>query len=188
VRLLDFSLGFPLLMSSISPAYAGSDFPSRFDAPDSIAEMTFGESTIFDLDSPHAAHLWNSIRPNVHLGYVRLGEEDRLLVVSLYHALHCLTIFRRALVQDASLSDHHFEHCLNYLRQLLLCSADATLEPIDFRPVNHSFVSPSYNRQCRDWSAVFAAVDDNYSNWISGANHSAGLAHSSQSFARDVNC
>jgi hypothetical protein len=145
----------------------GDDFPPRFDAPTDIVEMTFGESLLFDLDIPHATELWDSIRPNIHLGYVRLGSDDRVLVVSLYHSLHCLSMFRLGLVGELLLSNHHhFEHCFNYLRQLILCSADATLEPIDFRPVNNSFVSPSYDRQCRDWSAVFDAVDRNYEGWV----------------------
>lgn len=60
----------------------------------------------------------------------------KLLTVSRFHQLHCLTSFRRALQNvregvDIGVDqndDSHWPHCLYYLRQAILCSADDTIE------------------------------------------------------------
>jgi hypothetical protein len=87
----------------------------------------------------------------------------------MFHALHCLDAFRHALTdrRPDSFTPHHFDHCLNYLRQLVLCSADATLEPLDFREAaNGSFNSPYFDRQCLDWSAVYSAMELYETEWL----------------------
>jgi hypothetical protein len=133
--------------------------------------MTFGESVHYgDARDPLANAEWHSMRPTDHLGYVRLGPDHRLFTVSLFHSLHCLDIIQHGIINQTQLVDgyspHHFQHCMNYLRQLFLCAADATLEPIDFRPSNRSFYSPPFDRQCRDWSAVYDVVHDYHTAWI----------------------
>ncbi|KAI1818232.1 hypothetical protein GGS20DRAFT_529074 [Poronia punctata] len=61
--------------------------------------------------------------------------------LSIYHQLHCLDGLRHAYwhVGQATRHDHHhhetpshIRHCIDYLRQSLLCHADTNLEPIDF--------------------------------------------------------
>lgn len=66
-------------------------------------------------------------------------------------------------------------HCINYLRQLILCQPDLTLEPQSY------FLHDQLHKQgvdglgvthtCRDWTQVYAALEDNwaeYQIWLNG--------------------
>ena len=93
------------------------------------------------------------------LGYVHLGKDDRAFYLSMWHELHCLRIIQKLLENPDDRSfggEGHLQHCLNYLRQYLLCNADDTLEPGDY----HS--GPAFfERKCRDWKAVHDFSDRN---------------------------
>lgn len=81
--------------------------------------------------------------------------------ISIFHQLHCLTAIRdtlRAVKTDQPArawgGPDHLEHCLDYLRQGLMCAADTTIEWPLF--VNHGFkddgpiTGEGIAHQCRD--------------------------------------
>jgi hypothetical protein len=119
------------------------------------------------MDGPAADPEWSSTIPSDHLGYVRLGPDMRIFAVAMFHELHCVNIFRKALLNpDSALAnEHHVQHCLSYLHQLFLCSADVILEPNDFVQQNHTQESGSVTRECRDWSVLSAHLTENYKEW-----------------------
>ena len=60
--------------------------------------------------------------------------------VAMFHQLHCLGLIRKEYYQFASPSSNtqpftrhgssgHFTHCIDYLRQSIMCAADMTIEP-----------------------------------------------------------
>ncbi|KAL0961076.1 hypothetical protein HGRIS_006059 [Hohenbuehelia grisea] len=82
----------------------------------------------------------------------------------MFHQLRCLDILRKAIVtvdaqaqfpaRDMELS----QHCVNYLRQMVLCRTDMEREVVIGKDAPESF--PSLY-ECRDWTVVYKAVENN---------------------------
>ncbi|KAI0315989.1 hypothetical protein OF83DRAFT_1084571 [Amylostereum chailletii] len=118
---------------------------------------------------------WASVIPVGH-GFVRMGEDaDAFYAVSMYHQMHCLNSFRKMFNghRNASRAGHdgaHALHCLTYLRQNVLCAADASLEPaftarnVDGRRTKAAYGSEVTHR-CGDWVRVREYVEKNYEEW-----------------------
>ncbi|KAK0476549.1 hypothetical protein EDD18DRAFT_1313037 [Armillaria luteobubalina] len=111
---------------------------------------------------------WESIVPDSH-GFVRL--DDTFYVVSMYHQMHCLMSFQHLVMTPANngtMSSHaimHAKHCLSYLRQMVLCQADITLEetfPEDAR----GLWSWGITHECHDWTEVREFATNNYVGWM----------------------
>lgn len=119
----------------------------------------------FALEGPDAEADWASNTPR-SVGFVRLASHKRIMVASMFHQLHCLRMFRWTM-EDPSAEVYHAQHCLNYMRQMALCGADATLEPQD-RDGEQTLASFSGNGRthtCRDWSQVYPWIDANFDDW-----------------------
>lgn len=87
---------------------------------------------------------------------------------SVFHQLHCLNALRggywashHAALQGIKLRDEdlpvdiqesHMRHCVDLIRQSLMCMADTTLEVVDEK-INgvHGFRTP---HQCKDWEQL----------------------------------
>ena len=89
--------------------------------------------------------------------------------------MHCLNSFRRMFnnPRNESRAEHdslHVHHCLTYLRQMVLCASDITLEPaFSRRNVDGRLTQAAYGsgvtHQCRDWVQVRNYAEDNYQIW-----------------------
>jgi len=76
--------------------------------------------------------------------------------ISLFHQLSCLGIIRSDYASNRSTSLS--QHCLNYLRQSILCLADTRLEPVRrAKPPNVVILAGDY--ACKDWTAVYKAAE-----------------------------
>lgn len=145
--------------------------------------MTIEDSRHFSVDSPDAPHEWRSVYPGRNLGFIRLGPQKRFFGLSVYHQMHCIDTLREGLASKTmggsghgnthgkrAPHDHahdtaHWAHCLNYLRQTVLCAADLTLEP-EIEEGSQNVGEGLYvTHVCRDWSKVHAFVDDNWETW-----------------------
>lgn len=115
---------------------------------------------------------WASLTPRGH-GFVKIDEEFYSL--SLYHQLHCLNSFRRTFNNNnnGSHANHgtfHAEHCISYLRQMILCAGDTTLEPAysaftkDGLPTRAAS-GIGVTHQCRDWVQIRHFAEENYELW-----------------------
>ncbi|KAG5348649.1 hypothetical protein C0989_009210 [Termitomyces sp. Mn162] len=126
----------------------------------------------------HDSNDWASVFPRGH-GFVKGGEDQQFYAISMYHQMHCLNSFRRLFNSvhprnvSRSNSEHktkHAMHCLAYLRQMVLCSADTTLEPAfaaqdtDGRKTQAAYGS-GVTHQCRDWVQVREYAEGNYGLW-----------------------
>ncbi|EKM49613.1 uncharacterized protein PHACADRAFT_265166 [Phanerochaete carnosa HHB-10118-sp] len=130
--------------------------------------MVLEETVRYDTGSKLSNIEWLSTRaPWGHAGYVRIGEDHRAYGIAMVHQLHCVEMLARALFDpdDPNASPPHIAHCLQYLKQLFLCNADTTLEPYDFMSRNFTSHTVGMSRNCRDWTAVYVAADENYSRW-----------------------
>ncbi|KZT01791.1 uncharacterized protein LAESUDRAFT_686230 [Laetiporus sulphureus 93-53] len=127
----------------------------------------------------HDDNDWASVIPHGH-GFVRIATGDKeptdddYYAVSMYHQMHCLNSFRRMFNgRNDSRADHdgaHALHCLTYLRQMVLCSADITLEPafatqnVDGRKTQAAY-GTGVTHVCRDWVQVRDWVENSYLDW-----------------------
>jgi hypothetical protein len=74
----------------------------------------------------------------------------------MYHQMHCLQRIRSAIVQGDP--GHHTRHCLNLLRQTVLCASDTTLDPMNTEKGTDGL---GIVHVCRDWQKVYDFVEEN---------------------------
>lgn len=97
------------------------------------AEYVLARSGLVHVEDPQAHGLQNN--SNVVAGL------DNVYMISAFHQLHCLKklqllatslLQRPSLPRDESLAtSYHMSHCVDYLRQGIMCAADKTLEGPD---------------------------------------------------------
>ncbi|KAJ2975103.1 hypothetical protein NUW54_g11784 [Trametes sanguinea] len=122
---------------------------------------------------PNNSAEWSSTFPIGSSGFVRLGPRGRLFGVSMFHQLHCLDKMRRAVVEPppSEWESWHTQHCLNYVRQMLLCAANVRLEPVKEIESHAGGKKEAkvdglgLEHQCRDWSVLRKAAEENYLHW-----------------------
>ncbi|KAK0214240.1 hypothetical protein EDD85DRAFT_943265 [Armillaria nabsnona] len=97
------------------------------------------------------------------MGFTHLGPDNRLFLAEMFHELHCMRMLNLAFARSRVASEAHNHHCLNYLRQQALCSADLTLEPGDFMERDFVLSRTGSMHVCHDWSAVYSIMADTWS-------------------------
>ncbi|KAF9528135.1 hypothetical protein CPB83DRAFT_854969 [Crepidotus variabilis] len=96
----------------------------------------------------------------------------------MMHQLKCLDLLREEVVRDRPTVSHEFKstvqiapvtrHCLNYIRQMIICRGDWELESFQFA----SHKNPIEWRgqyQCKDWERLWHFVKKNqeeYEGWL----------------------
>jgi len=159
------------------------EFPVAIPA----AALTTSRSPHYSLNSSDDDD-WSTLIPRLSSGFLLHPTTGKFYAVSLYHQLHCLDALRKYIAKGDALvltpgTVAHSDHCLDYLRQALLCHADTTLEPV--RNVTVHVVSPAgtadagktqdhidqvamgwdVSHRCRDWTAVRTYLEENYFLW-----------------------
>lgn len=127
--------------------------------------MTVEESIHYPLFGAASDDQWFSLT-SASYGYVRLGPDDRMFVVTTFHELHCLRLLNLAFSKAHVANTGHIKHCLNYIRQSVLCSPDLTIEPGNFEERHFDIDRTGATHACRDWSMVYPIMDDNYAVWL----------------------
>lgn len=155
-------------MHACQKAYVGSDHPRTWEVgylPP--IRMNIEPTKHYQLSGHNADEEWAALAPNN--GIIHLGPHRRPYSVSLFHQLRCLDIIRRDIIvvdsEDAT-SSKLSRHCLNYMRQMVLCRADLALDPVLGRGLE-ARVRPDTN-QCVDWRRVYEELEKNqreYAQW-----------------------
>ncbi|KAE9384789.1 hypothetical protein BT96DRAFT_868700 [Gymnopus androsaceus JB14] len=161
-------------------SYVGDDYPEYLPLPTMLqtTNTVFEVKNSLPISGPNAATHWQSIYPPGY-GFVRLGTESRLLCVAMFHELHCIEKMRIFLDDPTNreVGFLHQQHCMNYLRQIFLCKADMTLEPLLNGDIDRrNLVMKSgmdIERSCVNWKDIYDAVGDNYLNWKENWNISS---------------
>ncbi|CZR67917.1 uncharacterized protein PAC_17816 [Phialocephala subalpina] len=84
-------------------------------------------------------------------------SNELFVILQVYHDLHCLKIMRESFwsfVEGGTASwglKLHFDHCIDALRQVVMCYAD--LSPIPKTP-GAIDATRNVNRQCRNWDTI----------------------------------
>ncbi|KAJ7781728.1 hypothetical protein DFH07DRAFT_900915 [Mycena maculata] len=144
----------------------------EFDFPPSLiplsqhpynAELVIEDSVYY---APNETDEWHSQFPSGG-GFVRLGPNYRLFGVSMFHQLHCLDKMRTAITMEppTEWEKWHTQHCLNYVRQMLLCAANVRLEPVKVSEEGLKVDGLGVKHVCRDWSSLYELAEKNYETW-----------------------
>ncbi|KAJ7506557.1 hypothetical protein B0H11DRAFT_1971777 [Mycena galericulata] len=133
----------------------GDRVPDYFpvEIPDTV--LTPENTVHFQIYPNSAAEEWAAIFPPGG-GFVQFGPKGELFGLALFHQMHCLSRIREAMASRKS--SVHVHHCFNYLRQIILCDANPTIEPV-IPIVGRRSVNAEVPRVCRDWTAVYQALE-----------------------------
>lgn len=132
--------------------------------------MSVESSVHYAFDTPQGQTEWNTTLPSggavIHLGPMR-----RPFTVGMFHEIRCLGIIREILSDfyadtgpGAQIPGDQLRlatHCMNYLRQMVLCNADLRLETVRAAK-GHGLTVPEVTHTCWDWEAVYLAAEENY--------------------------
>lgn len=110
------------------------------------------------------------------------GGEEVVGTIGMFHALHCLAMFRKALQRASAgekigvddLDDGHWPHCMHYVRQHIHCTADDTVERLKF--ANGSLGAPSITgqwdvRRCGRSDKVYQFEKEHAACWRDDGSH-----------------
>ncbi|KAJ3575325.1 hypothetical protein NP233_g1190 [Leucocoprinus birnbaumii] len=136
-----------------------SDWYRHLYSTDAV-KMDLFDTTYYRLDNEGAKH-WDHILPSatqshlVEFSRENLMEEPAKFTVTMFHQLKCLQIYHQAFLQDTPAHSPVLRHCMNYLRQQILCNVDTRLESVR---TNQAQSTRVYSTVCRDWTRVYDAV------------------------------
>ncbi|KAJ7707397.1 hypothetical protein B0H17DRAFT_1125209 [Mycena rosella] len=134
-------------------SYKGDDYPHELPLYIPPVALAIEDSERYGLSDLNAYADWRTtdLFPRSN-GFVKLGLEG----IAMFHQMHCLQRIRSALVQGDP--GHHTRHCLNLLRQTVLCASDTTLDPLNSAKGTDGL---GIVHVCRDWQKVYDFVEEN---------------------------
>ncbi|KAK7042607.1 hydrolase-4 domain-containing protein [Favolaschia claudopus] len=147
-------------------SYVAGDFPEFWDMEGQdigFIAIPVQETRHYPVTGDEATMEWASYTPPGS-GYLRLGPERRDFALAMTHEDHCLRIIRAVLANPSLFQAVAMPYCFNYIRQMILCSPNLTLE-------SPRVLSPTYNittarhgavHVCKDWRKVYEALTANW--------------------------
>ncbi|KAM5531781.1 hypothetical protein V8D89_014551 [Ganoderma adspersum] len=163
----------PTVEPLVTYSYKGGDFPQAWPIPPLDDVYLAHEDGIhYAIDTELGAAEWHATLPSG--GQVLyLGNDFHPFTLLMFHQLWCLDIVRDILVKfhfDTSPNATYkhpelAEHCMNYLRQTVMCRADVHLEHVRASGGPQVVVS-DITHSCKDWSAVYREAEDNYQTYL----------------------
>jgi hypothetical protein len=157
-------------LTSRHPGYVGRDYPREWPIERPFVRMAASHTIRYQLDSPDGAAEWRSNVPGD--GLVHLGAHRQPYTIALMHQLRCLDVVRAELVRGRDPATEEpsalARHCLNYIKQMVICRGDTQLEPFA-HPNSVDPIVMDQVYECRDWDAVYREVKENqaeYARWL----------------------
>lgn len=160
------AFGFVIWLLKLLYELAGTgtvqQYTLMFDIPPSDpVGMTIHNTQLYGL-TPRGAQDYAALLPSGgHV--VHLGSPPKAYTPTLFHQLKCLGIIHAGLMDvpdtdGVATPTPLISHCLNYLRQTILCRPNLRLESV----INANASSEKrYETVCRNWEAVYMAVEQN---------------------------
>lgn len=141
-----------------SPATTIDAWP--LDVTSTRVLMSLDDPKHFHMSSPSGQAEWSAIVPQS--GVVHLGPRHEPYTISMMHQLRCLDVLRDAIAtkNGTSQASNLAAHCLNYMKQMVLCRQGLYLEPLP------SITIPSpvglYGLyECKNWGMVYREMGRN---------------------------
>lgn len=149
------------------PAFVNSDFPNAplLDIQNVLIHVE--DSVHYRLQEVEAKDEWNALGV-IGFGSVTYGPSHRPFYLPMFHQLHCLMSLRKNIVDGGSYERHkgHARHCLNYLREWILCQSDLTLETGDFMKRNFTWEKLGATHVCKDWNDIYVQTTNKWVEWV----------------------
>ncbi|KAL2062558.1 hypothetical protein VTL71DRAFT_6824 [Oculimacula yallundae] len=166
---------------NLPPSNQPGPLPEAFFPNFGRLSLSFVNGGDFTRNDSYGDQLWDGLVP-IGAGYVRVPNprqfnlppsevlEDNgpgyaeLYQASVVHQLHCMGVLRDyTRAYETGLppprgGNMHVRHCIEYLRQIILCNADTTLEQTN---AEGAFTAQDAVHQCRDWNLVKAFLEEN---------------------------
>ncbi|KZV85550.1 hypothetical protein EXIGLDRAFT_681724 [Exidia glandulosa HHB12029] len=151
--------------------YIDDDHPNSLAVSPMKHVSNYMQNTVhYQLSTPEAEMEWELLSPRE--GIVHLGPHRRPFMLSMFHQLRCLDVIRHAIVRvnagtfnsthsRADSSEWPTRHCMNYIRQTIMCRANTRLESATGIYELHNVVSEQ-DYVCRDWRVVYDTVKRNH--------------------------
>lgn len=149
-------------------SFMGLDYPFHHPSlPLNPASLTLQETVRYGFNASDADtnEEWHQILYSPEgTGRVHLGPNHRTFVLTFYHQLHCIVELKEALMNrnDTLATEEHITHCLQYLRQTLLCQGNDKLEEGDFLERHFETDRLGTEMECYDWENVYQEVGARY--------------------------
>ncbi len=131
---------------------ASLTFDVKFDAP---VAMHIDDTSRFTMDEDGAKDYAALIPPEGHIVHMTDGTQwpPKKYTVTLFHQLRCLgAIHRLSMKAPTSQPTSLDHHCMNYIRQSVLCRPNLRIEPV--KNIVGTGVR-AYDAVCRDWSKIY---------------------------------
>ncbi|KAL0058281.1 hypothetical protein AAF712_015052 [Marasmius tenuissimus] len=145
------------------------EWQQNFDQQELVAMSVFGSSR-YTVDKAGLDD-WRRLLPSRGGHLVKFLDPESppesnytTFTVTMLHQLKCLEIYHREYVQETpSPPSPLVKHCLNYLRQQVLCRLNLKLESARN---DNAGSTREYETVCRDWDLVYKAVEQNQRQWV----------------------
>ncbi|KAH7919344.1 hypothetical protein BV22DRAFT_1040983 [Leucogyrophana mollusca] len=126
--------------------------------------MTVYDSTHYQLDDDGAADYAMLMPSGGHTVHIAdsPGSSPKPYTVTLFHQLKCLEIIHREYLAAPSSFPPILSHCMNYLRQTIICRPNLRLESAQSAAAS---VDKEYETVCRDWTQVYAEAERNFGEY-----------------------
>ena len=125
----------------------------------------------YQLSGYNADAEWAALAPNN--GILYLGPHRQPFSISLFHQLRCLDIIRRDVAETLPQEESRLSrHCLNYMRQMVLCRTDLAVDPVMGRELEAEVRAET--NQCVDWRRVYQTLEENqreYIKWVEASRN-----------------
>ena len=134
------------------------------------------DSVQYPIDTPAGIAAWQATLPR-RGALLHLGPKWHTFTLSMFHQLRCLDILREIITQfhvDDQTNTTYSQpgmasHCMNYLRQTVLCRADLTLESL-WSDTSSKVTVSDVTHACKDWTVVYKAAEENYAEYVAHQN------------------
>jgi len=138
---------------------------SKLDVPTmGWVNMMIEDTVHYNPHSPESEEEFSRLLPSGrHL--IHVNGQDHPYTLAMFHQLDCLGVIAKQYAEHTLPTDLT-RHCLNYLRQSVLCLADNRLESVR-KPEGDRIVSFSSDYVCRDWTTVYDVAEANYRRYSS---------------------
>ncbi|KAI0154556.1 hypothetical protein GGR57DRAFT_466025 [Xylariaceae sp. FL1272] len=121
---------------------------------------------------------WVRVKPSPSLGvtdgiplreFSRDGSwdtDEEGFALSMHHQIHCLGLMKHVFLKSernqtvTPLDYRHMDHCVEYIRQAVMCHGDLTLEPLLAGSTRTKIESDTWGSKhfCRDWNVLKQVV------------------------------
>ncbi|THH08335.1 hypothetical protein EW146_g9028 [Bondarzewia mesenterica] len=139
--------------------------PGRWDVGELKPVRVLVEDTRqYQLDTTAGIAQWEHLVPPDG-GIIHHSHKGPQYTISMFHQLRCLDVVRSAVVATNASELAKAQHCMNYLRQMVLCRVDLGLENVR-DPYGPHAVELTRMHTCQDWRAVYDAVERNKATFV----------------------